>query len=219
MIGLIKGHYKDFDYIVNRDIYKVRDRQPGAFDYVFDIGANIGIFSIYMRMLQPKARIIAIEPSNEAYPYLYLNTRLFGIETEQKALGDGNPLYFRKRNSMINPAFVEDEGEDSYRVESATLSNLFAGYDINYDKNYMIKLDCEGGEKYLFDDEFSENILRAAEQVSMEVHFQSKNTPYDFWPEWHEIDEWIKGLFTHHNIEYYLSSKTGGYGHYCIRRY
>ncbi|MHC4237071.1 MAG: FkbM family methyltransferase [Planctomycetota bacterium] len=217
MMGMVKRHNTDFEYIVGRDSYRVRDWPAGSFETVVDIGANIGIFSAYIRMLQPSARIIAIEPSNDVYSHLCSNTRLFRVETEQIALGDGSPLYWRRRKNILDSVFVKEEDENSYRVESITLSNLFAKYDVDYEKSYMIKLDCEGGEKYLFGDEFSENILRTAEQVSMEVHFRSDESRPSFWPTWYEIDEWVKGLFTHHSIEYYISSKTGGYGHYCIR--
>jgi FkbM family methyltransferase len=217
MVEIHKRHYKEFGNIIGKDIYKVRGWEIGHFDYIIDIGANVGMFSMLMRMLQPQAKVIAVEPAEEAYPYLDLIAEAFSIDVVKKALGNGSPLYFKKRTMMLNAMFVEEEGDDSYEVESITLPELFSQYNIVHGKNCMIKIDCEGGEKYLFGDRETGNILRAAGQVSMEVHFISRGTQFDFWPTWEEIDEWVKDTFTHHTIQYYLSSKHRGYGHFCIR--
>ena len=67
--------------ILHRDYYDLRKFSPGSFDTIIDIGANIGMFSLYARFLQPLARIIAIEPHPAIFKILQDNTRRMDIET------------------------------------------------------------------------------------------------------------------------------------------
>jgi len=217
MLNLNGRHYKEFNKIVTEDLYRVRHWKQDAVDYIVDVGANVGIFSLLMRMLHPQAKIVALEPANEAYPYLDTIGRVFSINIERAALGNGNPLYFRKRNMMLDAMFTEERPDnDTYVVDSVTLPEVFARYELDYSKNYLIKLDCEGGEHHLIDNKGSELILSGAIQVSMEIHFRSKATPFAWWPEWDVINSWVRDTFIYHHIDYYTSNKRRGFGHYCI---
>jgi len=52
---------------------------------------------------------------------------------------------------------------------SVTLAELFATHKTNED--YIVKLDCEGGEECLFDDDASNDVLRGAAYFAAELHF------------------------------------------------
>lgn len=218
MFAVDKNAYREFNNIVGKDIYKIRGFwKQDAFDYVIDIGAHVGIFSMMSRVLFPSAKIVAVEPASEPFPYLYSTSQVFSFDVIMKALGDGSPLYYKKRSSSIDALFIELEENGAYEVESITLPEIFSKYEIDIGKDrYLIKLDCEGGEQYLVDDPISEDILKNALQVSMEVHFKSQATPFPFWPTWREIDRWIKDTFCYHHVAYYRSNKRRGFGHYCI---
>ena len=112
----------------------------------------------------------------------------------------------------------EQPDNDSYIVDSISLPDIFSKYNLIRNKGYLIKLDCEGGEHSLIGDKESEDILSEANQVSMEVHFRSKATPFEWWPEWKTVDEWIRSVFGYHHVDYYASNKRRGFGHYCIVR-
>ena len=203
--------------IVHKDLYRVQNYPQNYFDYIVDIGANIGIFSVMMRMLHPKATIIAIEPAEETFAYLQQNTNMLNIITERIALGDGSRLYFQERpdKHILNHMFVKEKGEQW--SDSSTLYGLFDRYNMLVKNRYMLKFDCEGGEKSLVNDPFSESIIRNAEHVSMEIHFQSRSTPYKHWLTYDEYNSWVRSAFQDtHSIDYYCSSKNQGYGHYCL---
>ncbi|MDT3396245.1 FkbM family methyltransferase [Streptomyces sp. B1866] len=48
--------------------------------FIVDVGANIGLFSIFMRRRYPRARVIAFEPAPETLDALRRNLALHGVE-------------------------------------------------------------------------------------------------------------------------------------------
>ena len=211
---------KEFRHIVLEDLYRIRGRAVDYFDFIFDIGANIGIFSLFAKVLYPNAKIIAVEPSKEALEYLRKNVNVLDIEIDERAIGDGGMLYQKDRTMMFNNRFVPKENIvcETYGVESITFSNLFKESGCSLSDSYLIKVDIEGGERYLLEDKKVEDILRHAKQFSMELHFKGSRVMYKHWLEWPVYNDWLQKIFADtHNIQYYCSNKHQGYGHYCIK--
>lgn len=228
---------REVKHIIDQDLYRVRKYPHGHFKNVFDIGSNIGIFSVFMRMLNPDANIYALEPCKQTFDKLKENTDFLNINCENMAFGNGGPLYFHPRdNDSLQTMFtdndqaskyepidehtvIEKESEDYgiYSVPSINLPALFEKLDINTSDNNILKFDCEGGEKYLLNCQKTIDIMKSTCHISFEVHFQSPKTPFDFWLKWEEYNDWIQDNFSKtHNIDYYKSRKKSGYGHYCI---
>lgn len=96
-------------------------------------------------------------------------------------MGDGSPMYFQDRGNSGQHRFFTDEElckwpavEKQYAVESKTLKQIFDDYHIDRDKPYIIKIDCEGGERFLMQEEFLEeslDIIGGSVQTMMEIHF------------------------------------------------
>ncbi len=81
----------------------IRSVRPG--DIVFDIGANVGLYSILLaKAVGPTGRVFAFEPDKRNRTRLGENTRLNGLENIRvfpKALGEGNyraSLYVRNND-------------------------------------------------------------------------------------------------------------------------
>ncbi|MFD4575215.1 FkbM family methyltransferase [Streptomyces sp. NPDC058417] len=58
--------------------------------FVVDVGANIGLFTLYVKQQRPRARVLAFEPLPELVAALRANTAAFGldgVETHEVALG------------------------------------------------------------------------------------------------------------------------------------
>lgn len=204
--------------IVKKDFYKVRDYMQDSFDLIVDIGGNIGIFSCMMRFLHPKSRIIAYEPFDESFNYLCANTNLLDIETVQKALGkSGNKVTLKSRDgNLLTNRFVNSD--DSSGVSCVSIGDIWRDHNLFDYKNYMIKFDCEGGESCLIGDKKSEDIIKNSLQTTLEIHFKSEATPFEDWLSWSDYNDWIYSCFSKsHDIYYYKSRKTKGYGHYCLR--
>jgi len=209
----------EFKTIVINDIYNVSSFSNGDLDFVVDIGANIGVFSVMMRMKHPKSKIVAVEPCIETVYYLEKNTNMLDIDILPYALGDGTKVSFHNIDgNLLRNVFILDE-DDTYKVKSMTLGDIFNNQQLDTSQNYLLKFDCEGSEKFLIGDTIAENIIRNSLQTSLEIHFKSEKTPYDFWFDFSTCNDWVYDNFSNsHSINYYKSSKTGGYGHYCIRR-
>ena len=85
--------------------------------FIFDIGANIGLFSIISKLKYPKAHIFSFEPSPTLYKYLFLNTKNFNpkIKTFQCGLSYENkdmPFYYYPDYSLMSsffPKTMQDE--------------------------------------------------------------------------------------------------------------
>ena len=209
----------EFKTIVINDIYNVSSFSNGDLDFVVDIGANIGVFSVMMRMKHPKSKIVAVEPCTETVCYLEKNTNMLDIDILPYALGDGTDVSFHSIDgNLLRNVFILNK-DDTYRVKSMTLGDIFDNQQLDTSQNYLLKFDCEGSEKFLVGDAVAENIIKKSLQTSLEIHFKSEKTPYDFWLDWSTYNEWVNDNFSNsHSIDYYKSRRKGGYGHYCIRR-
>ena len=209
----------EIKHIITNDIYHVSGFEQDELDFVVDIGANIGVFSVMMRIRHPKSKIVAVEPCIETAYYLEKNTNMLNVDILPYALGNGNKVSFLSiDDNLLRNVFISND-KDTYQVESLTLGDIFDKQKLDTSQKYLLKFDCEGSEQFLIGDPIAENIIRNSLQTSLEIHFRSEKTPYDFWLDFSSYNNWVYEKFSEsHSIEYYKSRKSGGYGHYCLRK-
>ena len=153
-------------------------RIPADANVVLDLGANIGVFSVYAARLMGARRVIALEPVSGTFAKLKQNLASNNLDgavtavqkgiageagTRSIQLGVSSPhssLYYRG-----DPTFETGRTED---VTITTLDRLFADFDL--DQVDVCKLDCEGGEveALLAADD---GVLRRIKCLTMEYHF------------------------------------------------
>lgn len=213
--------------IARNDPYKIRQYNKDSFDYIIDIGANVGQFAITSYILFPSSKIVCYEPCTETYTILCDN--LEGIPNtilNNQAVGNGDLLYFKpsgSRSKTCTGNLFKEYKTGGYAVSSITIDSIFQYNNISPDTNILMKIDCEGGEQYILKDEYR-NILRSCKHLSIEVHFQcsgtSKNSSnFVDLPKWDDYNDWIQNTFRRtHNILYHKSSKRLGLGVYVITR-
>ncbi len=199
MISDSKNRGNEVKLIVNRDIYQVRRYADNYFHSILDIGANLGIFSVFMRMRHPDATIVAVEPCMETCQYLRQNINMLNIHVQEKAFGNGQPYYFTPRAEahMLNNMFLpKQEQTTSYKVGSITLKELCDEYKIR--KPYALKFNCEGGEEFLLEDPWAAAILQAADLIAIQIHFQTEyNQTYSkYWLKKEEYDDHFQNLLS-----------------------
>jgi len=138
---------------------------------IIDLGANIGLTTIFFKMLYPAAEITAIEASPGTFSYLEKNTGdLDGIELINKAASDkiGNVEFFSVRNELgdgQNSVFRMDNYHNaSEQVPTFLLSEIITE---NLD---LLKIDIEGGELAVFRDLKAHNSLKYVDKIIMEYH-------------------------------------------------
>jgi FkbM family methyltransferase len=218
------GSKGDLKLIVFRDLCRVRNWGLDFFDVVFDIGANIGAFSLLMRMLHINAKIIAVEPSNRNLDVLRTNLDHLGIVIDTRGLGDGSEMYLqygRKRSPMSDWFSPHRKHKYSHTIETVQFWKIFEDHKCRLEDKFFVKIDCEGAERYLIGDSKSGDVLTSAEQVFMEVHFNAERNPWhggrDL--EWKDYDDWIKDTFSKtHDIDLHYFNINKGHGHYCIKK-
>ncbi len=117
---------------------------------IVDIGANIGVFTLFAAVAAPFSRIYSFEPDPKSYQYFLKNIsknhiadRVFpqnlavSIDTSKRYLQTFEiPLY----NSLIN----ESKMNDSIEVGCTNLINIIN--ENNLSNIDVLKLNCEGSE-------------------------------------------------------------------------
>ena len=166
------------------DCYDLRKFKSMDINCFIDIGANIGSTTLMAKILNPISRIIVLEPSKKSFGDLenmLIYWRGSGIEKYNVALGNGEKMYFYEergerggRSKFYSKEEKVECPKDTYLIESKTLEQIFIDYKIDVNESYIIKIDCEGGERFLIQSEFEEESLayiRGSVQTMIEIHF------------------------------------------------
>lgn len=144
-------------------------------DIVVDIGAHVGVVSIYLAKKYPFIKIYAYEPIPDNYEHLIVNLRSNGINNviphNLAITSDG-----RRFDMIVN--FADNSGGATghlrdmklanhfyYTIESVTLDDVFDTHNIKVCK--LLKIDCEGAEHEILR---STNCLSKVEYLSGEFH-------------------------------------------------
>jgi FkbM family methyltransferase len=152
--------------------------KPPAFeinenDTIIDIGAHIGVFSIFAAHKAKNGKIYTFEPMKENFELIKKNLELNKIknvkafnnavsgQTEQK-------LFFINKRNTGGHSFYEGEGQSKkVIVEAISLEDIIKNNKIK--KVDFLKMDCEGAEyDILF--RSSDEVLEKLNKISMEVH-------------------------------------------------
>jgi FkbM family methyltransferase len=144
-------------------------------DIVFDVGANVGVFSIYASLIK-NTNIVAFEPhpsnfeklchnvnQNEIRTINCLNYAL-GKENEERYMIEGNIPGGHKIANEKSSSNIENEG---IKVKSLTLESIMT--ELNISKIDFLKLDCEGAEGEIINSLSLEG-LKKINKMAIEFH-------------------------------------------------
>lgn len=196
-----------FKEIFLNDTYCLNHLVDKNISTILDIGANCGFFSTRARALFPKARIIAVEPNPTTREYLEQNVAHLDIEIRKVGLGNGSPI------SLSNLSHKKHSGNmmpsPGGELPTATLPKMFERWTIDPNSGVLIKVDCEGGEQHLLNEE-STDLLQRATQWAMEIHWKSPLRPQ--MPTFQAYNEWLDKIkldaVKYNNRPDYLRRKT-----------
>lgn len=151
--------------------YSKNDFEINDSDVVIDIGAHIGLFSIFASKFCRSGKIYCFEPVKENYELLLSNLKLNKIT---------NVIPFNsaisKETSFVEIFCNDDEAghsmyqptSKSIKVKSIPLQKLFE--DKNIEKCDFLKLDCEGAE-YDIIDSLPIEYFKKIKKIVIEYHF------------------------------------------------
>lgn len=156
--GLVSGFAAD--EIIFRHIQKGLIWEPNIVDAIqalvrpgstcLDVGANIGLHTIAMRMAEPTSSVISFEPNPYIYPVLHKNLKCDSMVTvRQIGLGKKKTdLFARSITGSNNPggARLFDYQMDSSSSEQDLKVDVLPLDLLNIDDISVIKIDVEGME-------------------------------------------------------------------------
>lgn len=144
--------------IIDDDTY-CTFRKISLGDVVMDIGASVGPFTKSILKYNP-SKIYCIEPSKSLFSVLEKNL----LDTNIPIIGINkaiiHPTNYNKLNIFGTPGeFVTD-----------TFMSIIKEYNI--ENINFLKIDCEGGEYSIFNDESIDYLINNVDYISMEVHLK-----------------------------------------------
>lgn len=163
----------------HQDMYGLEKIRLDEHDTVLDVGANVGMFSIYVKK-KFGCRVVAFEPVPELFNFLCENILLNGLELEDFELhncavydtdGESKEIGTLKTNSgcsslMVNSGIYEKHANQELLLKSQCKTETLGKY-IDSTCKYL-KMDTEGAEHVIIP-----NILNQLNQFSyigMELH-------------------------------------------------
>ena len=151
--------------------YRNADFKIGNNDTVVDVGAHIGLFSLFAAQFCKKGRVFCFEPVNDNYELLLENIKLNNIT---------NIIPFNcavSQNSSKVKIFLNDDqsshsmfipNSESIEVPSISIHDIFKENEIK--KCDLLKLDCEGAE-YDIIKSIKQEFFGFINKIAIEYHF------------------------------------------------
>lgn len=161
------------DFVIHENSYKaVFSRPAGPNDRWIDVGAHIGTFAC--RVALQSFAVLAIEPSRESFDILQANVqrnRLTNVQCLRAAVvadeiaGEDVSLALSSRNAGSNRV-GRVRGRVEERVPSVSILPILDEFQPN-----KLKIDCEGGERAIFNDLIMHGRLANLDEIAFEWHF------------------------------------------------
>jgi FkbM family methyltransferase len=157
---------------------------------VVDIGAHIGLFSVFAARKLHARRIIGVEPDPPNFELLSRNIYANHLENAilvNVAIADESGerrIYNNPSNSGGHSFYAR--GASSRLVTTLSLTELFKSSGVS--ECSLLKMDCEGAEMEILENTPDE-LLRIVSAISLEYHLDTYS------PEWLEkLQKRVEGL-------------------------
>ena len=130
---------------------RVLEQSSGGRPVIFDVGANLGVFSLYVSSVVPQAKIFTFEPGPSTFKSLELNMRInkrSKVNLLRLAVGnvDGEIGFDA---SLHSRATAKISGSSGLKVGSVRLDSFCQREGIQ--KIELLKVDVEGYEDAVFE--------------------------------------------------------------------
>ncbi len=120
-------------------------------DVIFDIGANVGFLTVYLKLRYPHARVFCFEPDPDNFSQLRANTRQFSdVVCYQVAVGgsNGQRVFYKNPIFHMRNSLIPMEGGESFAVEVVSLDEAIRRSQVT--SVGLLKFDIEGAEGEMF---------------------------------------------------------------------
>jgi len=181
---------------MERDAAKIKNHLNIDPDVIFDVGANIGVYSISFSQLFPNATIYSFEPVKKTYDVLVRNIELnntsniiplnYGVYNENMVAEMGIPEDRSSRNFGLYTMKFGGKTKDDVMCSFRNIKNILEEFSI--DKIDLMKMDCEGCEYDILSS--GSSLLDITKNIHIELNEGLSDT------------EMIKDLLTNNNFEF-----------------
>lgn len=144
---------------------------PGDVKTIVDVGANIGVFSLWASRFFPAKKIYAVEMEDSNYEQLLANITVNALEETiipvQAAIFSESGSVGIRRMGGLGFHMVNVQ-EKTHTVKALSLADFLSSTGI--ETIDLLKIDIEGGEKYLMTPENEEIFRKRVGYVFLESH-------------------------------------------------
>ena len=171
----IKIRVKSTDLMALTNVWMINEYDIDSFeinpsDIIIDVGAHIGLFSLFVSQFCKTGKIFSFEPIRENFDLLVSNLDLNHIENVFPfnvgiSKNSGKLNLFLNNDQSAHSIFPK--GSESITVESTSLQKIFDEKKISACK--LLKLDCEGAE-YDIIDSLPAEYLDKIQNMAIEYH-------------------------------------------------
>lgn len=122
---------------------------------IIDLGSNVGFSVVYFKSQFPNSKIVAIEPSDDNFKQLQINTsKLSNITLLKGGIWKDDSFLKIVDVDYGSMGFVVEkcDQDDPKAIQSFKIETIMKSHDI--DIIDILKIDIEGSEKELFEEEY-----------------------------------------------------------------
>ena len=141
---------------------------------ILDLGGNIGISSLWFNSTYKNPQIFVVEPDVDNFRILEENLKLNKVNSTNINKGiwkDSRKLYFDRtfRDAQSWSIALTEKPISKEYINSISIDDLVKQYQIT--KIDLLKIDIEGGEVSVFDNEGEGlNFLKITKVIAIEIH-------------------------------------------------
>jgi FkbM family methyltransferase len=144
-------------------------------EYIIDAGANIGLASIVFSKAFPDAEIICVEPDSGNFNSLKLNTNNLKVKLLKKAVWNCVTQLEIDKNfrdgqdwSIQVKELSKTKTSTKNIIETVTITGILV--DKKWNSIDLLKIDIEGAERFIFDDQYDISFLCLTKCIAIEIH-------------------------------------------------
>ena len=177
--------------------YKKENFEIKQNDVVIDVGAHIGLFTIYASQFCTNGKIYSFEPVTENYQLLLDNIKLNNLNyvtSFNQAISNSNDSIELFLNNDESGHSMFSKSSKSVKIDSISLQTFFDENQINHCN--FLKLDCEGAE-YEIIEKLPLKYFKMIEKMVIEYHM------FDLHP---ELLEKLKNKLLKNNFKFEMKT-------------
>jgi FkbM family methyltransferase len=171
-----------FNEVIKDQVYKNILAKLRRCDTVIDLGANIGLASLYFASRYPSCRLLAVEPNPPTYKILSANLRDLSERgrcktlraavwgSEKELVADPSQAHDHYSAFATKEATGRENGEE--RMQGFPITKIIE--DSGFEHVDLLKVDIEGAEVELFKGDL--DWLRKVGAIAIEFHHDSRKT-------------------------------------------